>query len=285
MHRSARVRPLISRALAGASSRPDPEPQLSWEARAAIGPPTVGWERGARRLGWHVAVRGSACGQRAEDRLRDLAAEPSAQQGSEVRFLLLAPQDGAWSWPRVLTCTPLGLTALERPRPRAGEAPRAAEGRASPSGVGAWDRRKVSARGAELGRHCPAHEEPMGILGAPGCTRRPTPGAPWPRLTRRPGFSRPLQPGEKLWSEALPPSPPNRHAQRSLRCLSPPAPAPWPSRALVTLRCGPVSITPAWCSATSSRSAVFAVIATTVLTGPVPASRSPKISYSTNSPS
>lgn len=145
----------------------------------------VGWERGAQRLGWHVAVRGSACGQRAEDRLRDLAAEPSAQQGSEVRFLLLAPRDGAWSWPRVLTCTPLGLTALERPRPQAGEAPRAAEGRASPSGVGAWDRRKVSARGAELGRHCPAHEEPTGVLGAPGCTRRPTPGAPWPRLTRR----------------------------------------------------------------------------------------------------
>lgn len=152
----------------------------------------------------------------------------------------------------MLTCTPLGLTALERPRPRAGEAPRAAEGRASPSGVGAWDRRKVSVRGAELGRHCPAHEELMGVLGAPGCTRRPTPGAPWPGLTRRPGFSRPLQPGEKLWSEALPPSPPNGHAQRSLRCLSPPAPAPWPSRALVTLRCGPVSITPAWCSATSS---------------------------------
>lgn len=274
-----------TRALASASSRPDPEPQLSWEARAAIGPPTLGWERGARRLGWHVAVRGSACGQRAEDRLRDLAAEPSAQQGSEVRFLLLAPRDGARSWPRVLTCTPLGLTALKRPRPRAGEAPRAAEGRASPSGVGAWDRRKVSARGAELGRHCPAHEEPTGVLGAPGCTRRPTPRAPWPRLTRRPGFSRPLQPGEELWSEAPPPSPPNGHAQRSLHSLSPPG-----ARSLAIPRPGRPSLRPgqhhpAWCSATSSRSAVFAVITTTMLTGPVPASRSPKISYSTNSPS
>lgn len=199
-----------------------------------------------------------------------------------MRFLLLAPRDGARSWPRVLTRTPLGLTALERPRPRAGEASRAAEGRASPSGVGAWDRRKVSARGAELGRHCPAHEEPTGVLGAPGCTRRPTPGAPWlfavpdfhGHFSRERSFG--VKPSRPRPRTGMPSAPST--ASRPRRPL-PGHPAPWSPFAAAR------SASPPRGARRPPHSAVFAVIATTMLTGPVPASRSPKISYSTNSPS
>lgn len=106
-----------------------------------------------------------------------------------------------------------------------------------------------------------------GGLSAPGPTRRSAELAPvcshaplWGRLSsERP---RP-QAGKRL----LPPTP-----------SRPRRPLPWPCHAVVTLCCGPVSVTLAWHSA-SSYSAVSPIIMTAMLMGPAPASRSPEISY------